>query len=121
MSVRLTDSTAVLALWWIALGLTVLVIVPLTIYLLHRTLRASRQIRRLTHEALAAGGGIADHVGSLAALRGTVEKARVLPDHGSRLEERAARLEGVLAGRRGDASAEGPGSPPAGPASGALP
>lgn len=92
---------AVLALWWIALGLTVLVIVPAAIYLLHRTWQAARNIRRYTAEALEAGGGIADNVTAVAALEETIERAGLLVEKAGALEAAAEELAGILSRRAG--------------------
>lgn len=94
-----TDSTAVLVLWWIAIGLTVLVIVPLAIYLLHKTWRAANLIRRYSAETLEAGVGIASHTANIPALDATVEGAGPIVARAGRLESAAAQLESILVGR----------------------
>ena len=97
--VRLTDSAAVLALWWIALALAVLVIVPLAVYLLHRTWKAARSIRRFTAETLAAGRGIAEHTGKIQALESTLEIGGPIVEKTGRLRTAASELESVLRSR----------------------
>lgn len=92
---------AVRALWWVALGLTVLVIVPLAVYLLHRTWQAARNIRRYTAEALEAGAGIAENAVAVEALEETVERAGPLTERAAALEEAADELAGILS-RRSD-------------------
>lgn len=98
---RLTGDPAVLALWWIALGLTVLVIVPLTIFLLHRLLVAARSIRRFTAETLEAGVGIAGHTAGITALDETISTAVPIVEKVGRLKKGARTLEGALRERAG--------------------
>lgn len=124
MSVRLTDETAILVLWWVVLGVTVLVVVPLAVYLLRRLLRASRAIRVYTEEALAAGGGIAGHVRAVPALDTTVERLPPVAGRAEALAEASGRLKTVLASRArggaggsstgggGSARGRGPGGAP---------
>jgi ABC-type bacteriocin/lantibiotic exporter with double-glycine peptidase domain len=95
----LTDNPVVLALWWIALVLTIIVIVPAALYLLHRTWRAARTIQRLTAETLEAGAGIAGHTAALPALDETIAAAAPVLERATRLEQAAARLERLLRAR----------------------
>lgn len=96
---RIVASTPVLVLWWIALGLTVVVIVPLAIYLLHRTWKAARNIRRYTEGALEAGRGIARNTAAVRALDNTVQTAGPIVEKSEALEEATGRMAGVLRGR----------------------
>ena len=57
---------AVVWIWGVTLVLVTLVIVPLAIYLLHRTLRAAMAIERNTREALDAGARIAENTAAVA-------------------------------------------------------
>jgi hypothetical protein len=59
---------AVLVLWWITLILTVVLIVPLTVRFLHRTLAAARAIQRYAVDTRAAAEGIVANLGGAAAL-----------------------------------------------------
>ena len=93
-----TDDPVVLALWWIAVALTVLVIVPVVIYLLHRVFRAARMIERYTAETLAAGQGVLRHAGAIPALDGVVEAAGPVVERSRALAGAAARLESLLGG-----------------------
>lgn len=101
IDLRVTDSTIVLVLWWIAVGLTLLVIVPLALHLLHRTLRKALSIRRFTAEALEAATAILDNVQAVSELERTVEAAAPLVPAGDRLSDKAARLADVLTARSG--------------------
>jgi len=59
-------------LWWIGLAITLLVFVPLSVYLLHRTFVAACSIRRNADEALAAAAGIAGNTRHIPALDSTI-------------------------------------------------
>lgn len=96
---RIVASTPVLALWWVALGLTVLVIVPLAVYLLHRTWKAARNIRRYAEEALEAGRGIAEHAAAVGALDETIGAAVPVVEKAEALEETTGRMAGILRNR----------------------
>ena len=63
---------AVFVLWWIGLGLTLVVFVPLAVTLLHRTWVASRSIQRYAAEALTAAAGIAGNTQHIPALDSTI-------------------------------------------------
>lgn len=93
--------TAVLVLWWVALGLTVLVIVPLALYLLHRTWKAAHNIRRYTGETLEAGAGIARHTSSVPALDETLAAAGPLLEHTAELRRSTGELAETLRRRAG--------------------
>lgn len=64
--------SAVFTIWWIGLIVTLVVFVPLSVNLLHRTLIASRSIRRYADEALAAAAGIAGNTQHIPALDSTI-------------------------------------------------
>jgi len=63
---------AVYTLWWIGLGLTLLVFVPLSVYLLHRTYVAARSINQYTAETLKAAAGVAGNTQHIPALDSTI-------------------------------------------------
>ena len=52
---------AVFVLWWIGLGVTLVIFVPLSVYLLHRTYVAARSINQYAAQSLLAAAGIAGH------------------------------------------------------------
>lgn len=87
---------AVLVLWWIALGLTVVVIVPLALVLLHRTWRAARNIQRYSAEALEAASGIAGNTALLPALDETIDRAGPILEHTAAIRELTAAAGGIL-------------------------
>ena len=66
---------AVYALWWTGLIVTLLLFVPISVYLLHRTWVAARSIRRYADEALKAAAGIAGNTQHIPALDTTIAVA----------------------------------------------
>lgn len=70
-----TVPDAVYAIWWAGLIITLVVFVPLAVYLLHRTWRSARSIQRYAAETLQAAGGIARNTGKIAALDSTIAVA----------------------------------------------
>lgn len=93
--------TTVLVLWWIALGLTVLVIVPLAVYLLHRTWRAARNIQRYSSAALEAGMGIAGNTALIPALDETIAAAGPLLERASAIHDLTETVAKLLRRRAG--------------------
>ena len=70
-----TVPAAVYAIWWVGLILTLIVFVPLAVYLLHRTWRSARSIQRYAAETLQAAGGIARNTAKITALDATIAVA----------------------------------------------
>ena len=66
---------AVYTIWWIGLIVTLVVLVPLAVYLLHRTWRSARSIQRYAAETLRAAGSIAHNTVNIAALEATISVA----------------------------------------------
>lgn len=67
--------SAVFAIWWKGLILTLVVFVPLAVYYLNRAYLAARSIQRFAADALQAAAGIAGNTASIAALDSTIEVA----------------------------------------------
>ncbi len=63
---------AVFTIWWVGLIVTLVLFVPLSVYLLHRTYVASRSIRRYADDALVAAAGIAGNTQHIPALDSTI-------------------------------------------------
>ncbi|MDX1623043.1 MAG: hypothetical protein R3199_03590 [Gemmatimonadota bacterium] len=95
----LVDQPVVIALWWIALALTVLVIVPVAVWLLHRARKAATDIRVFTADTLEAARGIAGHTSAIGALDATIEAAGPLIEKADAIEDATAELERVLQSR----------------------
>jgi hypothetical protein len=70
-----TVPDAVFTIWWVGLIITLVVFVPLAVYLLHRTWRSARSIQRYAAETLQAAGGIARNTAKIAALDTTIAVA----------------------------------------------
>ena len=93
--------TAALWIWAITLAVVTVVIVPIAVYLLHRTLRAARSIERYTRESLAAGVGIASNTGAIAALDDTIRAASALLEAAEALKRQTAEVSDAVAGSLG--------------------
>ena len=65
-------SPTVYTIWWAGLVLTLVLFVPLSVYLLHRTWLAARAIRRYAAETLAAAAGVARNTANIVALDATI-------------------------------------------------
>ena len=63
---------AVYTIWWIGLIVTLVVFVPMSVYLLHRTWEAARSIQRYAADALQAAAGIAGNTQHIGALDSTI-------------------------------------------------
>src|SRR4029434_1740641 len=70
-----TAPDAMYAIWWAGLIITLVVFVPLAVYLLHRTWRSARSIQRYAAETLQAAGGIPRNTAKIAALDSTIAVA----------------------------------------------
>ncbi len=65
-------SDAVYTIWWVGLIVTLVVFVPLAVYLLNRTFKAARSIRRYADQTLTAAAGIAGNTQYIPALDDTI-------------------------------------------------
>ena len=92
---------AVHVIWAATLLLVVVVIVPLAVLLLHRTLRAAISIRRYLDEMLAAGVGVAGNTASIAALDDTISVAGTMVEVAGNIKQHSATIASVLATRAG--------------------
>jgi len=90
---------AVQIIWAATLLIVVLVIVPLAIVLLHRTLTAARSIRRYLREMLEAGVGVAGNTSSIVALKDTTATAATLVQTAGSIQSHTATIASVLAQR----------------------
>ena len=90
---------AVFTIWRIGLIVTLLVFVPLAVYLLHRAWRAARSIQWYAADALQAAAGIVANTKNIAALDATIgvagEMLKDTPEVVSKLDTAAT----VLAAR----------------------
>lgn len=94
-----TLPTAIYAIWWTVQVVVVVVIVPLAIALLHRTLRAALSIRRYLAEMLEAGVGIAGNTSSITALKDTIRVAGSMVATAGSIKEHTGTIAAVLSQR----------------------
>ncbi|HWQ12201.1 MAG TPA: hypothetical protein VNL77_05340 [Roseiflexaceae bacterium] len=95
----MTVPTAVYVIWIVVLAVVVLVILPLTVALLQRTLNAARNIERYLAEMRDAGAGIAGNTQHIAALDDTIAVAGQLLETAGSIDAHAAMIETTLAAR----------------------
>lgn len=86
-------------LWALTLLVVIVVIVPLALVLLHRTLRAALYIRRYLDEMLAAGVGIAGHTAHIKALDETIGVAGSMVRVAGDIKSHSGTIAQVLAAR----------------------
>ena len=91
--------TAVYAIWWTLLVVTIAAVVPIAVYLLHRLLRAALSIERYTADALAAGLGIARNTAAVSALDDTMKLGGELRSVAGSIRRHSAAIEKTLADR----------------------
>jgi ABC-type molybdate transport system permease subunit len=93
--------TAVYVIWWATLIVAVVVVLPLAVYLLRRTLQAARQIERYAAQALAAGEGVARNTENIAALEQTISTATEILETARAIEGHTGTIEEVFEARTG--------------------
>ena len=91
--------TAVYAIWWTVLVVVAVVVVPLAVGLLHRTLRAAQSIRRYLDEMLKAGLGIAANTGAISTLNDTIGTAGALLATAGNIKQLTGTIATVLSER----------------------
>ncbi len=92
---------AVYAIWGVGLIVTLVVFVPLAVYLLHRTWRSARSIQRYAAETLLAAGGVARNTAKLAALDTTISVAGDMQTAAGAVERKLNTVATVLEERAG--------------------
>lgn len=93
--------TAAYVIWWITLIAAVVVVLPLAVYLLHRTFKAARQIERYAALTLKAGRGVAGNTENIAALEQTITGAGGVLETARAIDEHTGTIEDVLSDRAG--------------------
>ncbi|MFQ5856661.1 MAG: hypothetical protein ACE5LU_13575 [Anaerolineae bacterium] len=89
----------VYVIWWILLLAAIFVVLPITVFLLQRTLNASRNIERYLAEMLEAGVGIANNTANIKALEDTIGVATQMLDTAGNLQDHSATIATVLGER----------------------
>lgn len=95
----MTVPGAVYAIWIIMLLVAVLVVLPVTVALLHRTLLAARSIERYFAEMRDAGVGIAGNTAAIPALDDTIAVATQILATADALNEHTGTIEAALTAR----------------------
>ena len=90
---------AVHELWEFALGVTLLIFVPLSVYLLHRTYVAARSINRYAADTLTAAAGIAGNTKHIPALDATIAVGTAMVGVGGKIAGKLDTAASVLAQR----------------------
>ena len=98
---------AVYTIWAITLAIVVLVIVPLAIYLLHRTYTAARSIERYFAEMAVAGVGAAENTSHVKALEQTIEIATKILSVAGNINSHSDTVKTTLAGRAANLNGNG--------------
>ena len=90
---------AVYVIWWAVLAIAVLIVVPLVLYLLQRTLRAARHIERYFAETLESGVAIVHSTSAEPALNDTIAVATAILETAGRIEQKAGAAAQTLSSR----------------------
>ena len=90
---------AVFTIWWLALIVTLVVFVPLSVYLLHRTWVAARTIKRYAADTLTAAAGIANNTQHIPALDATISVGGSMVAVAGEIATKLDAAGGVLASR----------------------
>lgn len=99
---------AVYIIWAVLLAVVILVILPLAVYLLHRTYKAARNIERYFAEMAAAGVGIAENTGHIKALEDTIKVATTILSVAGNIHDHTATIKSTLATRANGAAGKQP-------------
>ena len=89
----------VFTIWWIGLLVTLLLFVPLSVHLLHRTYVAAASIRRYAAETLVAAAGIASNTSAIPALDDTIAVGGAMIDVATRISTKLDTAATVLGQR----------------------
>lgn len=89
----------VFTVWWVGLLVTLILFVPIAVYLLHSLLRAARSIEWYAREALVAAGGIAANTQNIAALDSTIQVATEMLSAADGVAKKLDTIATVLAAR----------------------
>jgi len=95
----MTSPPLIFTLWRIGLVVTLVVLVPLAVYMLHATWRAARSIQVYAREALTAAGGIAGNTKHLPALDATIDVATQVLAAAQHVDKKLDAIANVLAER----------------------
>jgi len=86
-------------IWAVLLVVAIFGVLPLVVFLLHRTLTAARGIERYFAEMATAGTGIADSTGHIKALEDTIKVATTILSVAGNINNHAETIKTTLAAR----------------------
>ena len=86
-------------IWWIGLVVTLVVFVPLSVFLLHRTYVAACAIRRYAADSLTAAAGIAGNTKYIPALDSTIAVGSAMVGVAGEISQKLDTAATVLASR----------------------
>ncbi|MFQ5651238.1 MAG: hypothetical protein ACE5IY_14970 [bacterium] len=91
---------------WAVLLVVVVLSLPVVVILLHRTLRASRNIARYFEEMKIAGLGIARNTGNIKALEETIQTASTILSVAGDIDKHSNTIKTTLAARADELSSD---------------
>lgn len=94
----------VYVIWWVLLLMTILIVLPVTVLLLQRTLNAARNIERYLAEMLEAGLGVAENTAHVRALEDTIAVATQMLHTAAQLRDHTEAIATVLGQRANGAT-----------------
>ncbi len=97
----MTITTAGLIIWTVLLIVVLVVILPLTVGLLRRALKAARKIEAYLADMLTAGVGVAGNTAAVPALDKTIELAVAMKPVAEAIEAKTGAVANLLARRAG--------------------
>lgn len=87
---------------WAIILVVVVLLTPMVLNHAVRLVKAARNVREHFRHALAAAGGIADHVGHVSALEATIQAGGALIDTATCIDETVVAIDGVFRDRLAD-------------------
>jgi hypothetical protein len=87
---------AVFVIWWTGLIFTLVFLVPMAVYWLHRAWVAARGIQRYSAEALEAAAGVAGNTKNIVALDTTIEVATQILENAGNVAGKLGTIADVL-------------------------
>jgi hypothetical protein len=89
----------VFTLWWVGVAVTLVVFIPLAVYMLYCLWRTVRSIQIYARDALTAAAGIAGHTANLPALDSTIGVASEILSTAEAIAAKLDTIATVLAAR----------------------
>lgn len=99
--------SAIYIIWALLLAFVILVVVPLVVFLLYRTLRMARYIERYFAEMVEPGVGIANNTSHITALEETIQVATAILSVAGNINTHTNTIRTTLASRAGSTNGNG--------------